>query len=137
MTNIGFYILTDKMNRMQFLAKLTEQLYRSGSKCHIHTGNPLLAKQVSQALWTARDVSFIPHEQLPCKNQAPVTIGIDEEPEDHSILINMSNDIPPCFSHFERVVEIIDSDPELKNHGRAHYKFYKDRGYPVENHKIG
>lgn len=136
MTTIGFYILPDSMNRMQFLSKLTEQLYRGGTHCHIHAGLPQLADRASHSLWTGRDISFIPHERLPSNEDAVVTIGVDEEPKTHDVLINISTDIPSYFSQFEKVVEIIDPDPELKSQGREHYKFYQDRGYPIENHHL-
>jgi DNA polymerase-3 subunit chi len=30
----------------------------------------------------------------------------------------------------------MDSDPEVRRAGRERFRFYRDRGYPLENHEI-
>ena len=44
--------------------------------------------------------------------------------------MNLAGDIPPFFSRYERVIEIVTQDPATTEAGRDHYRFYRDRGYP-------
>jgi len=114
--SIDFYILSERHNRMSFMGRLTEQLQRDQLAVHIHTDDEELAKKIDTALWTARDISFVPHET--------------------NIMINFANEVPEFYNEFARVVEIIDPDDTLKMIGREHYKFYKDKGHSINDHKI-
>ena len=37
----------------------------------------------------------------------------------------------------ERVAEIVCRDDEMRTRARAHYRFYRERGYPLEYHELG
>jgi len=94
---------------------------------------------MDRLLWTFRDGSFIPHGLLGKADpeHTPVLIGHGEDAEnEHDILINLSLQTPDFFSRFERVAEPIDQDAEIRKTGRTRYRFYKDRGYPLETHNI-
>jgi len=94
---------------------------------------------MDRLLWTFRDGSFIPHGLIGKAEAAhtPVLIGHGEDAEEeHDILINLNQQVPDFFSRFERVAEPIDQDAEIRKTGRTRYRFYKDRGYPLETHDI-
>lgn len=134
--SIDFYILSERHNRMSFIGRLTEQLQRDQQAIHIHTDDEELAKKIDTALWTARDISFVPHELVGNKDQALVMIGVHDKPEHTNIMINCANEVPEFYNDFKRVVEIIDPDETLKTIGREHYKYYKDKGHSINDHKI-
>jgi DNA polymerase-3 subunit chi len=52
-------------------------------------------------------------------------------------LINLDDEWPPFFSRFERLVEIVGTEEDNKVKARARYKFYKDRGYPLQTFDRG
>ena len=54
----------------------------------------------------------------------------------NEVLINLSAEVPLIFSHFERVAEIIPEGEENRNSGRERFRFYRDRGYPLQSHNI-
>lgn len=66
---------------------------------------------------------------------AQLLLGQAEPPiSHHDVLINLGDDIPLYFSRFDRVLEIVEAaQPEA---GRARYQFYRERGYPLQTHKI-
>lgn len=132
---IDFYILSERHNRLAFLGKLVEQLYRDEQLVHIHTDDEALAQKVDKALWTASDVSFVPHE-LCGAGESKVMIGVNDEANHQSIMINLANEVPSNFATFERVVEIIDAEENLKLIGREHFKYYKKNGLEIHDHKI-
>lgn len=136
MTRVDFYILSATHNHLGFASKMAEQIYRQRHKLHIHTADPSMSNQIDNLLWTYRDISFIPHEQLQSVSSAPVTISHEQEPANHEILINLATDVPDFFSRFERVVEIIDTSDSQRRQGRLRYRYYHDRGYELTNHNI-
>ncbi len=132
---IDFYILSERHNRLTFLGKLIDQLYRDGQKVHIHTDDETLATQVDKALWTASDTSFVPHE-LYGNGEGPIMIGVNDPASHQNIMVNLANDVPAEFKTFARVVEIVDPQETLKVIGREHYKFYQKQDFEIHNHTI-
>ena len=37
----------------------------------------------------------------------------------------------------ETLAEPLDDEPGIREAGRERYRFYRDRGYPLESHQIG
>lgn len=146
MTRISFYILQDSISqgRELFACRLAEKAYTTGLQTYIHTAGQPQSSVLDRLLWTFRQHSFVPHavENNNPDPEVPVLIGHTRTFDDtrhtpqRTMLINMAEDIPVFFSSFERVAEIVDPQPEHKAQGRARYRFYRERGYTLENHTI-
>ena len=141
MTKVSFYILPDgsRSNRFTLACRLADKAYQQGPRVFVHTNSMDEARHMDRLLWTFRDGSFIPHGLIGKAEAAhtPVLIGHGEDAEEeHDILINLNQQVPDFFSRFERVAEPIDQDAEIRKTGRTRYRFYKDRGYPLETHDI-
>ena len=54
-----------------------------------------------------------------------------ESPAQHERLFNLSDEVPPGFSRFSSVIEVVGTDEDERRAGRERVKFYKDRGYEV------
>jgi DNA polymerase-3 subunit chi len=141
MTRIDFYILedTDPNARWRFACRLTEKAYQQGHRVYLHVDSTQEAARVDDLLWTFRGGSFIPHT---CGDEADdpearVHVGHGEEPQGHDdVLVNLSTQVPPFFSRFQRVVELVDGDEERRRQSRDRFRFYRDRGYALESHPI-
>jgi DNA polymerase-3 subunit chi len=140
MTRVDFYILGDaaKADRYLTACRLAEKAWGLGHRVHVHTASRDEAARVDEKLWTFRDGSFLPHEivtdgEPPC----PVTVSDTWEPTGEcEVLINLAPEVPPFFSRFERVAEIIDRDEEARQLGRERFRFYRDRGYDLTTHEL-
>jgi DNA polymerase-3 subunit chi len=140
MTRIDFYILQDHQSRNRELmaCRIAEKAWRQTHKVHIHTGSRAQSQLIDDLLWTFQDGSFIPHEIGSATSElCPISIDHETEPQCHDVLINLASEVPFFFSRFERVSEIIDQDPQCQEAGRERYRFYRDRGYELDTHKIG
>ena len=146
MTRVDFYILTGEAhaNSEQFACRLAEKVYLLGQGVYLHTENAAQSAMLDQLLWSYKQNSFVPHAiegESPDPDVA-VLIGHGSDTESHNhaqnreLLINLASEIPLFFSSFKRVVEIINNDEQAKQSGRDHYRFYRDRGYTLENHNI-
>ncbi|MEW8469254.1 MAG: DNA polymerase III subunit chi, partial [Candidatus Thiodiazotropha sp.] len=110
-----------------------------GRRVYIHTGSEEESRHMNRLLWTFRQGSFVPHGMASeCDPlTTPVVISHDKESgEEKDVLINLAGDVPSFFSRFERVAEIIDREPEVVTAGRERFRFYRDRGYPLNKHDI-
>ncbi len=145
MTRIDFYVTdeTEPDSAMRIACRIAEKAYRQRLPTHIHTASAEQATTVEQLLWNFRPESFIPHELsdgmpdpvLKGLQFPPITIG-SEEPQHHEIevVINLADKVPLFFSRHNRLAEIIDGNGKVA--GRERYKFYKDRGYELNTHKL-
>ena len=139
MTQVDFYILEESAPRSRalFACRLAEKAFTLGHRVFVHTPGEGAARELDELMWTFRDCSFLPHVLAGSGEEAPVHIGKGQEPTDgFHLLINLGAEVPAFAGRFERVAEVVDGDAEQKARGRERFRFYKDRGYPLETHKL-
>ena len=142
MTRINFYVLKNQRAnaRLDFICRLTEKVYKQGHRILLHTDDGRQAGIINDLLWTWQQGSFIPHEiqSDATTPDSPIVINhqADLETDMQGVLINMASEVPLFFSQFERVTEIVDQDEQTRQSARQRYRFYQDRGYPLESHDI-
>ena len=139
MTRVDFYVFEsgneDSFSR--FICRLTEKAWRKGNRIFMHCPNQQVASRFDDLLWTFRDTSFLPHAVVPCEDEVPVSIGTsDAPPPGYDLLINLAESVPEFFSRFERVVETTGVSDTQRQQARDRYRFYQQRGYALETHKI-
>jgi DNA polymerase-3 subunit chi len=145
-TKVSFYVLPEgdggNRPRLLFGCRLADKAMKQAlvqkQHVYIHCDDGDLSG-VDDLLWTFKQGSFVAHERAgdvtDTQDCAPVIIGTGEPPAGiDGTLINLTDEVPAFFSRFERVAEIIDHAG--KETGRKRYQFYKDRGYPLETHKM-
>ncbi len=142
MPTIDFYLLNtaNKEDVYRFLCRLVDKAYQHQHNAYIHTNTLEEAQHLDDLLWTFRDISFIPHQiGTPNPTQLPtlVTLGI-EKPKQYTadILFNLSQEAPPFFLEFARVIEVVSEEKNHKNQARKKYKFYKEQNCQLTTHPI-
>lgn len=161
MTKIDFYItnintLDDYWN---FACRLTEKAFRKQCDVYLHTANEEHMAAVDKLLWTFRPNSFLPHSseinseinsEMTGKESednsktdsaasatGEILVACSGDPRDHhDVLVNLTEQTPECFSRFTRVAEVVMGTDEAKAKSRQRYKYYRDRGYPLEVHNL-
>jgi DNA polymerase-3 subunit chi len=142
-TRVDFYILGENASGdgPRTACRIAEKAYRLGQKIYMHTNSSQAASFLDEFLWTFRDGSFVPHAAAGSDAAAdsPVIIGKGEEPDPghRDLLINLADDVPLFFSRFERVAEIVAGDETGRKLARERFRFYRDRGYPLNTHELG
>jgi DNA polymerase-3 subunit chi len=93
-----------------------------------------------EQLWTFSPLDFVPHCMAgsPLAAETPVVLAanLDDAPH-HRILVNLSMTVPPQFARFERLLEVVGNEEQELVAGRERYRFYRDRGYALNNYKQG
>ncbi len=141
MTRVDFYVLDDPNERQHrhLVCRLTEKAWREGHTIHIRCEGADSVASLDDLLWTYKDTSFLPHATLDAAESGgvPVTLGHQEQtPDTADVLINLGHDVPAYFSRFERVMETTGSDVHARNAARERYRFYQERGYALNTHKL-
>ena len=141
MTRVDFYILQDNKAKAldQFACRIAEKAYKQGHQVYINTSSDQQLEYLDDLMWTFRDGSFLPHDRYSNdhSSEQAVLLGYGIEPEGvDDVLLNLSDDIPAFFSRFKRVAELVGGDDTARESARARYRFYKDRGYTLNTHKL-
>ncbi|MFP5358447.1 MAG: DNA polymerase III subunit chi [Gammaproteobacteria bacterium] len=144
MTRIDFYILPAgaPASLIATACKLCDKASAQGLRLFVRSPDAAQREELDGALWSFRQGSFIAHEayhgQAISEPYPQVLIGDAEEPpaSHHGVLINLGEDVPVYFSRFERVLEIVPPQDTARASSRARFKFYRDRGYPLETHEL-
>ena len=160
MTRVDFYVLESgtRETLFQFVCRLTEKAWRKGNRIFMHCHDDQTAAKLDNLLWTYRDISFLPHSLASQDEETPIVIGVatnppeaggfpteagdlppeasDLRPQAYDLLINLADSVPEFFSRFERVIETTGIDDQHRQLARERYRFYQQRGYALETHKI-
>jgi len=142
MTQVDFYILgkqSSQGDRFRLTCRLVDKAFKAGHRVCINTESGQDARHINDLLWTFNEKNFIPHdiEGEPNSHLSPVKIFTNiNDTEEHDILINLAQQVPQCFSQFNRLLEPVDQQNQNLENGRHRYRYYRDCGYEINNHDI-
>jgi DNA polymerase III subunit chi len=145
MTRVNFYQVKGGIQAVMSLScQLVEKAWQMNNDVLIYVPNDQISKEMSENLWSWSAASFLPHRT---GQDGPESILIFSEENTsaysnadldrhHGLLINLAVDTPDWFSRFELLCEFVYGDEDLVADKRLRYKFYKDRGYPLNYHNM-
>ncbi|MCZ6829401.1 MAG: DNA polymerase III subunit chi [Gammaproteobacteria bacterium] len=139
MTEVDFYILDAEApaERKHFACRLADKAFQQGHNVYIHTGDEASAREMDELLWSFRPQSFLPHSVLGGEHDEHVAIGWQMDPAHHNdVMINLSLSVPEFVGRFRRVTEVVVTTPDIRDPLRKSWKYYQDRGYPLNKHDI-
>ena len=140
MTRADFYIVAEPSVPYRFVCQLTEKIRKEGYDIYIHAASSEEAATIDDLLWTFRDISFLPHTAIDSADaveDCPVIIGWDgETPLARRVLINLSGAVPDNPDAYERIIEVVPSEPAHRQQARLRYKDYRDKGLEMHSHNI-
>jgi DNA polymerase-3 subunit chi len=141
-TQVNFYTLSseDSQSRYQFACRLAEKAVALGHRVLIQTDSSATARQLDDLLWQFKPASFLPHARI-SDESGPVTesVSIAADPSvvnEGDVLINLGESACQVPDQFNRINEILTSDPEVLKAGRASYRYYQSKGLQPETHKL-
>lgn len=132
MTQIFFYHNAD--DRLRATATLIGRAYSQNKRVLVFAPDADLAAALDRSLWTHPPIGFVPHVRAdsPLAAETPVLIAesLASLPQDER-LFNLSDEVPPGFSRFASVIEVVGQADNERLAGRQRARFYKDRGYEI------
>lgn len=132
MTQVFFY--HGAADKIAAACALLSGAYAKKKPVLVYTIENAVANSIDRMLWTHAALSFVPH----CRSDSPlaaetpiqITDKLDTIPQDER-LMNLSQEIPPGFSRFQSLIEVVGQEESDRLSARDRVKFYKDRGYEV------
>ena len=137
MTRVDFHF--NAPDRLQYGCRLVRKIHRSGARILVLCEDPVALAQFDSLLWTFSDADFIPHVVAsdPLAPETPVLLTAEAvDTPHHEVLVNLGRQTPPMFSRFDRLIEVVSGDDEDRTLARERWRFYKDRGYPLNAHDL-
>lgn len=137
MTRVDFYF--NAGGKSEVAMRLAAKAYQAGRCTLLYTEDASLAAELDTGLWTAQQISFVPHVRCghPLAARTPVLIGAQpDELAACDVLINLTRDPPACFGRFDRLIEIVTADETDRLQARSRFRFYQERGYALETHDL-
>jgi len=150
---------------MRFACRLCLKAIQGGMPVHVQLEDKTQVAAMDTLLWDYPKHRFLPHQLVPqpgetaavhaekisdakltgeeasnyqkkdyAEVKSPIHLGCAGPLHDSGFLINLASQVPSFFGRFDRVAEILVG--ETKDRGREHYKFYRDRGYPLHHHDL-
>lgn len=138
MTNIDFYTQVD--DKHDFARKLCAKALANRARLLIWLQDPGACQKLSRLLWSVPSTGFVPHciSSDPLAARTPIVLDCTSGPHPHDeVLVNLRNEVPPFFSRFQRMIEIVSAaDEDDKREARDRFRHYRDRGYELRTHDM-
>jgi DNA polymerase-3 subunit chi len=136
MTRIDFH--SNVPDKIQYACRLVRKARAADCRVVLFAADRAQLGLLDDALWTFSELEFLPHVMADDKlaAQTPVLLADSDRitlPH-HQILVNLSATTPAHFTQFERLLEIVSSEPADTAAGRERYRFYQQHGYPLTHH---
>jgi len=95
------------------------------------------------ALWTFSPLDFLPHVRWPSPlaERTPIWLGSDPAEQPRDLLLLLDDDAAERFGEwfprFERIIDVVSTDPADRVRARARFKTYREAGFTPVAHEIG
>lgn len=137
MTQVDFYVGSSSPYDVVF--QICQKALLREWKVRVLTASSEESRALDEHLWQRPQLGFVPHCRLgnELQHETPIWIGESlshEGPAD--VLINLHPEVPPFFAQFLRLAEVVGHQDALKTAGRERYRFYQQRGYPLQVHNL-
>jgi DNA polymerase III subunit chi len=135
---IDFHILKNMPDSNGYLARFVEKVFLMQKHIFIYTATAAQAAIIDDILWTARPASFIPHQIILNLDepQDPVTISHNHLPNKTDVLVNLSLTVPSFYGSFNRIIELVASEPASQEQSREKYRLYQSFGCQLHTFNI-
>lgn len=133
MTRVFFY--HNAPDRIAATAALIGKAVGQKKSLLVYAPDAEVAAALDRYLWMYPATGFIPHAAIdsPLAAETPVLIAgkLDTVLQDER-LFNLAAEVPPGFSRFTSVIEVVGQGDEERGAGRQRARFYKDHGYDIQ-----
>lgn len=137
MTKITF--LHGARDRLQAVAAWLERASGEGRRVLVYVPAGDRRDHLDRLLWTQPATGFTPHcrAENDLAAETPIVFASElDHPLHDECLLNLSDEVPSGFSRFEELIEIVSIEDADRLPGRERFRFYRERGYPLDNRDI-
>ena len=129
---VEFYVLSSATTeaRLRAACLLAGKAWKAGLPVFLRGADQAQCAELDQLLWRFRAESFIPHGMHEDDPQAPIVIGLDQEPaQAGGVLLSLHPQLSPHLERFSRIIEIVNQEPTLLAQCRENFRQYRKLGH--------
>ncbi|MDX9943931.1 MAG: DNA polymerase III subunit chi [Azonexus sp.] len=136
MTQVFFY--HGASDKIAAACALIQGAWKQRKPLVVYAPEKSQSDSVDRILWTRDPLSFIPHcrADAPLAAETPILIAEHLDNTDllaaHERLMNLSNQLPPGYHNFGRLIEVVSQDEEERQAARRRVHHYKEQGCEVQ-----
>jgi DNA polymerase-3 subunit chi len=131
-THVQF--LHNAPDRLVAAAEWLQHAWQKRMQVLVYVPDAATAERFDRLLWSLPATGFLPHCHINSSLAAETPIlladNLDRLPQDDNLL-NLGDELPPGFSRFGELVEIVSTEESDRQRARDRYRFYRERGYEI------
>ena len=142
MTEVSFH--TGVPDLYGYACRVVRKAVRQGGVVIVSAPAETL-RRFDQALWAFEPLEFIAHAMV--REGQPIEARFAHTPvwlvppranppSSDGILVNLGPDIVSGFERYQRVIEIVGTEPEHTEAARRRWRHYKESGHAVKHHEV-
>ena len=141
MTEIRFHF--NVPSRTAYACRLLRKAVRQAAPIAV-TGPADILAELDRDLWALGPTEFVAHAWAADAGSVPArlrdtTVWLAPDPlaaPVHQALVNLGDSAPRGFETFERLIEVVSTEPADRAAARERWKAYAARGYAIERHEV-
>jgi DNA polymerase III subunit chi len=137
-TSVAFHFHVN--DRLHYTCRLVRKAVAAGTSLVVKGPDNIL-EQFDRDLWTFSATEFVPHghvsDTISLVRRSAVLLceSLDDAPV-RDVLVNLAEDVPTGFEAFDRVIEVVSTDPVERGHARQRWKYYSKAGLELIQHDL-
>lgn len=140
MTRVDFYVIEppSAAGHDRMMCRIVEKAWQQGHGVYVQCEDEAQARAFDALLWQFQDVSFVPHA-LATEATAEIRVLVGCTAVDNlqpDVLVNLAPPVPELASRYARLIESAGYDDGTRGAARVRYRYYQDRGFPLNTHKV-
>jgi len=138
-TEIAFHF--GAPDKALYSCRLLRKAAGAGSRLLV-IADPEMVAEIDAKLWALSSTDFVPHclvsADVSVQRKTPVVLATELIPNigDRNVLVNLASAPPNGFESFDRLIEVVSTDPVDRMAARERWKFYVQRGYDIARHDL-
>ncbi|MCY1371869.1 DNA polymerase III chi subunit, HolC [compost metagenome] len=79
----------------------------------------------------------MPHGPADTEPEGLIVLGLGDDCGQHEdLLVKLDLKVPVFANRFARVAEVVVEDPTIRAAARESFRFYREQGYPLQDHRL-
>ena len=121
-------------NRLRYACLVARTVYRRGLTLAVWSADERRLDALDSLLWRFDDLAFLPHvrAESPLAGETPILLSSKLGNLSGDVLLLLDDGLPPdwalSFDRFQRIIDVVSTEPNELQASRARYRAYKAAG---------
>lgn len=121
-------------NRLAYACRVARTVYKRGLSLAVWSSDERRLRELDSLLWRFNDLAFLPHVRAdsPLAAETPIRLSSNLSALQGDVLMLLDDFLPPSwqtdFTRFERIIDVVSTDPSELKLSRDRYRAYKAAG---------